>query len=110
MSGLARKSRALEFTARLAAADLGELVAKAQGVVMRLADAKAVGACDYGIKSWVQSVELAIGTDELDSTSAARIEDVYAAYQREPRSEARAAILHALRRTRKITAKVLQTS
>lgn len=101
LTGLSRKSRALALTAYLNAADLSELVAKAPGRMMYLKDARAVGACDYGIKSWVASTGLDIGAGGWDS-AAACIESVYAAYQREPRPEARAAILHALRRQRAV--------
>ncbi len=98
LTGIARKSPALALTAMLAAADLGELVAKCPGLSFSVADARLVGACEYGIKSWCNAVGL-----DYEAGSAPLV-DVYAAYQREPRAEARAAIVHALRRARTLVA------
>lgn len=94
LAGLKRKLAAAEWAATLQTADLSALVAKARGALVRVADARAIGACEYGIKSWCNSV----GIDY--ETGHAPIAEVYAAYQQEPRPEARAAILHALRRQR----------
>lgn len=94
MTGLARKARELAFSAHLNAADLGELVAHCPSARVSVADARKIGACEYGIKSWCAAVGL-----DYDAGSAT-LGDVYAAYQREPRPEARATILHALRRNR----------
>lgn len=94
LTGLARKVRELAFSARLDAADLGALVARCPDAPVSVADARKVGACEYGIKSWCAAVGL-----DYDAGHAT-LDDVYAAYQREPRSEARATILHALRRNR----------
>ncbi len=96
LSGIARKSRALALTAYLASADLDEVIGKVRGTIVKVSDAKAIGACDYGIRSWCSNV----GIDY--ESGAAPIETVYRAYQREPRPEARAAILYALRRARKL--------
>lgn len=101
ITGLARKSKALAFTAALNHADLSDLVAQCAGSLVSIGDAKAIGACSYGIKSWCAAVGLAYDVGPGDELSgSAPIEAVYAAYEREPRAEARAAILHAVRRNR----------
>jgi len=92
--GLKRKIKAAEWDACLQSVDLSELVAKYPTVVVRVSDAKAIGACDYGIRSWCNSVSL-----NYEAGHAA-LSEVYEAYTKEPRSEARAAILHALRKIR----------
>lgn len=60
--------------------------------VVRVTDARRVGACEYGIRSWCHRVGLPYEVGE------APMADVIAAYEREPQREARAAILLALRR------------
>jgi len=101
ISGLARKSKALAFTAALNHADLSDLVAQCAGSLVSIGDARFIGACTYGIKSWCNAVGLAYQEGPGDELSgSAPIEAVYAAYEREPRAEARAAILHAVRRNR----------
>ena len=62
--------------------------------VVSIGDAKAVGACDYGIKSWCFSTGLPY------IKGRAPMAEVIQAYRKEPRMEARAAILHALRKSR----------
>jgi len=101
ITGLARKSKALAFTAAINHADLSDLVAQCAGSLVSIGDARAIGACSYGIRSWCATVGLAydVGPDDKLSGSAP-IEAVYAAYKREPRAEARAAILYAVRRSR----------
>jgi len=102
MTGLAKKARELAFSARLAAADLSALVAKCPDARVSVADARATGACVYGIRSWCAAVGLDVAYDEATQilTGSATLAEVHAAYQREPRPEARAAILHAMRRQR----------
>ncbi|MHB8147509.1 MAG: hypothetical protein ACYDGM_09675 [Vulcanimicrobiaceae bacterium] len=75
-------------------------LAVAPAIMVRVQDARAVGACASGIASWCARVGLA----EAD-TSLAR---VYEAYQMVPATEARAAILHAIRRQRAYGAEVVQ--
>lgn len=94
LSGLARKQRTLAFVAHLASADLGAMVSKCGSARCSVGDATASGACEYGIKSWCASVGLDF------AAGAATLAEVYAAYQREPRLEARATILRVLRRQR----------
>jgi len=92
LSGLRRKIESAAWDASIKTADLDHLVSRAGDIKVCVSDAKAVGACEYGIKSWCNSV----GLDY--EAGCAPIAEVYAAYQREPRSEARAAILYAIRR------------
>jgi hypothetical protein len=94
LAGLRRKIGAAEWMSTLQTSNLADLVAKARDALVRVADAKAVGACEYGIRSWCATVGISY------EAGAAPLPMVYAAYQREPRPEARAAILHALRRHR----------
>lgn len=96
LAGLKRKQRAAEWDATLRTADLASLIEKAgTGIVVSIADARAIGACEYGIKSWCYRTGL-----PYDAGSAT-LGQVYDAYQRDPAPEARAAMLHALRRTRR---------
>jgi len=96
LAGLKRKQRAAEWDATLRAADLSALIEKSgSGIVVSIADARAVGACEYGIKSWCHRTGL-----PYDAGSAT-LGQVYDAYRRDPAPEARAAMLHALRRSRR---------
>lgn len=96
LAGLKRKQRAAEWDATLRTADLSALIEKAgTGIVVTIADAEAIGACSYGIESWCYRTGL-----PYDAGSAT-LGQVYEAYQRDPAPEARAAMLHALRRCRR---------
>jgi len=97
LRGLRRKIRAAQWSAHLALADLAGLVAEHGTAIIRLSDAKAVGACDYGVRSWCAAVGLDYAAGQ------ATIAQAYAGYLSRPQPEARAAILHALRRVRVIT-------
>lgn len=96
LEGLRRKLRGAEWAAKLESAPLDELAAEHAAVRVRIADARAIGACEYGIRSWCHATGLDYAAGE------ASVEDVYAAYKWEPRPEARLAILHALRRVRRL--------
>lgn len=96
MTGLARKARAAAISAALASADLNTLVNDHRHMIVRISDARAIGACEYGIRSWCH----AVGIDY--AAGQASLEVVYAAYTREPRPEARATILRVLRRVRSL--------
>lgn len=104
LTGLIRKQRALALTLRLASADLGDLVSKCPGALVTVGDARATGACAYGIRSWCNQVGITVAYDEATGhiTGEAALSTVYAAYQREPRREAHATVLHVLRRQRTI--------
>lgn len=57
-------------------------------------DARAIGACEYGIRSWCARTGISYEAGQ------ATVAEVYAAYQASPAPEARFAILHAARRAR----------
>lgn len=95
ISGLTKKRRALQFVAKLADTEgLADLAAAHGAARVTLGDARAVGACEYGTRSWCHAV--GIDYDAGQTTLAA----VLAGYHREPRPEARAVILRVLRRQR----------
>lgn len=71
------------------------IAARCPEIVVTVDDAKQVGACDYGIRSWCATV----GIDY--EIGKAPLKTVYDAYLMRPMPEARAAILHALRRHKK---------
>lgn len=104
LAGLRRKLAGAEWAAKLATCDLGAVVASLEdaldSAVVRVSDARAIGACEYGIRSWCHATGL-----DYDA-GAASLREVWSAYQAQPRSEARAAILHALRRQRRLEAAI----
>lgn len=95
LAGLKRKIKAAAWHAEMRAADLSEIVARLSSIVVRLSDARAIGACEYGIKSWCARVGISYEAGE------ATVAEVYAGYLASPAPEARGAILHAARRARK---------
>jgi hypothetical protein len=60
-----------------------------------VSDAVKIGACDYGIRSWCSAVSIDY------NTGCAPLKTVYDAYLSRPMPEARAAILHALKRNKR---------
>jgi len=101
VQGLQRKLGARRLSAEgsaLVAASTEQFrgaVAPHADVLVRVADARAIGACEYGIRSWCATVGI-----DYDA-GAATLAQVLAGYERQPAPEARAAILHALRRARR---------
>lgn len=99
LRGLNRKLGAARATGKLqdllAKQGIEGVVARAPHLTVSLSDARATGACEYGIRSWCHRAGLPY---EAGSASLA---DVYAAYRAHPLPEARAAILHALRRQKR---------
>ncbi len=99
--GLARKLTGRRLSAEwaaLASASIDRFraaVAAHADVLVRVADARAIGACEYGIRSWCHRV----GLDY--EAGAATLAQVLAGYERHSAPEARAAIIHALRRARR---------
>jgi hypothetical protein len=99
--GLARKLTGRRLSAEwaaLAAASIDRFraaVAPFGDVLVRVADARAIGACEYGIRSWCHQV----GLDY--EAGAATLAQVLAGYELHSAPEARAAIIHALRRVRR---------
>lgn len=99
IKGLAKKSAAVarveEWTKLFDTESIENFAEKLPAnSIVSIADAKAVGACDYGIKSWCFSTGLSY------NKGYAPVADVIQAYHKEPRVEARAAILFALRKLR----------
>jgi hypothetical protein len=72
--------------------------AASAGAEVCVRDARAVGACDYGIRAWCARQGLPY------EAGCAPMGDVLAAYDREPAAEARAAIIFAARRARQLVA------
>lgn len=96
---LAAQQRAAQWAAVIDTASVDTLLARLsdadlERMQVRVSDARAEGACDYGIRSWCHATGLPY------EAGAASLRQVWAAYQAQPRGEARAAILHALRRQR----------
>ena len=94
MLGLRRKVRSAQWEAALQLSDLRALVAGNEHLVVRVSDARAVGACEYGIRAWCTRVGL-----DYEAGSAT-LGAVVQAYEIAPLPEARLTILHALRRSR----------
>jgi len=100
VTGLARKARArsLEMAVSGPSENLAELIAAHASMRVTLADARAVGACEYGIRSWCNTV----GLDY--AAGVATLAEIFAAYLREPRAEARSVMLRVLKRSRALAA------
>lgn len=94
LAGIKRKIAGAKWQAELRTADLSAVVARIPHVLVKLSDARAIGACEYGIRSWCART----GIDY--ESGQASVAEVYAAYQNSPAPEARGAILHAARRAR----------
>lgn len=99
LRGLNRKLGAARATGKLqdllAKHGIDGVVARAPHLTVSLSDARATGACEYGIRSWCHRAGLPY------EAGSASLSDVYAAYRAHPLPEARAAILHALRRQKR---------
>lgn len=93
LKGINKKVKQAAFAARLNAADLDELITRCPDARVTANDARAIGACDAGIAAWMAQVGFA-------EREAVTLSEMYQAYQREPRAEARATILRVLRRNR----------
>jgi hypothetical protein len=65
--------------------------------MVHVQDARAVGACEYGIRSWCY----ATGLQAAYAAGCATLRQVWDAYQAQPRAEARATILAVLKRVRR---------
>lgn len=100
VAGLARKARArsLEMAVSGPSENLADLIAAHASMRVTLADARAVGACEYGIRSWCNSV----GLDY--AAGVATLGEIFAAYRTEPRAEARSVMLRVLKRSRALAA------
>ena len=96
LAGLRRKISGATWAAQMRTTSLEDIVARISNVVVRLADARAIGACEYGIRSWCARTGISYDAGE------ATVSEIYAAYQINPAPEARGAILHAARRARRL--------
>ena len=98
VAGVVRKARRVErdrtINARIDARDFSALAAEHGNARVTVGDARAVGACEYGIKGWCSAV--GIDYDAGETTLARMLE----AYQQRPYAEARATIIRVLRRQR----------
>lgn len=97
--GLARKVEAARY-ASLDVPDLEEEIMRHAEAEVLLADARAIGACEFGIRSWCNRVDLSEDLERTRSTLGRMFE----AYRKEPIREARATILKALKRARRARA------
>lgn len=95
LAGIKRKVDSAKWAAEMRTANLSDIVTSCSRAMVRLTDARAVGACEYGIRAWCHRVGISYEAGE------ASISDVYAGYLASPAPEARGAILHAARRARK---------
>lgn len=101
LAGLKRKLRAAEWDAVVRTADVAELITRVRdphAIEVCVADARRIGACEYGIRSWCNAVDL-----DYDA-GCATLAEVWDAYQRQLRSEAKATILAVLRKHRRAIA------
>lgn len=99
LAGLIRKCR-IQRNAAAMMADLAlsidSFVSKYQscGFEVSLADARLSGSCEYGIRSWCESVGIDITRAQVP------IKELLDAFRRMPLTEVRRAVLHAVRRCR----------
>ena len=63
--------------------------------IVRLSDARKIGACEFGIRSWCERTGLPY------NQGRATFAQVYAAYQQAPISEARRTLIYVLRRNQR---------
>jgi hypothetical protein len=96
MAGVAKKRRILAAELALDGGDdeLSRIAAYYGDMRVTVGDARAVGACEYGIRSWCYATGLPYEKGE------AQLRDVLAAYRQQPRIEARATLLRVMRRAR----------
>ncbi len=94
LEGLRRKARSARWEAALQVSDLRDLVRGHERLLVRVSDARAIGACEFGIRAWCARVGL-----DYEAGSAP-LGAVAQAYLAAPLPEARLTILHALRRAR----------
>jgi hypothetical protein len=97
LTGLRRKTKLAEID-RLPTEQMVALAARHTSARVTVADARAVGACEAGIRSWVARTDIALTDD------ATTLGDLLSAYLSVPATEARAVILRCLRRCRALAA------
>ena len=98
--GALRKAHEARINVVIGRQSLAELVARTlkadPGISITFQDARAVGACVPGIKAWCSRTDIDFGAQSVP------LSEIFAAYQRVPATEAAAAILHAIRRHRRV--------
>lgn len=102
LAGLKRKIKKAQWNITLARIELPRFIRRLPDkdldtIKVRVQDARAIGACEYGIRSWCH----ATGLDDAYAAGHATLRQMWQAYQAQPRTEARATILHALKRVRR---------
>lgn len=97
LAGLRRKTKLAEID-RMPTEQMVALAARHTSARVTVADARAVGACEAGIRSWVARTDIALVND------ATTLGDLISAYLSVPATEARAVILRCLRRCRALAA------
>jgi len=97
ISGLKRKANARNISL-LSNEQLLEIAQRHASTTVSVADARAIGACEPGIRSWIARTNIALREE------ATTLGELVAAYTIVPATEARAVIVRALRRCRAITA------
>jgi hypothetical protein len=95
LQGLERKIAGARFAGR----SMDQLAADHGDRWVSIANVKAVGACDYGIKSWVDRT----GMHAQLEAGGATVKEIATGYALCPAPEARAAVLYALRKQRTVS-------
>lgn len=98
--GALRKAHEAHINVVIGRQSLGEVVARTlsadPNISVTFQDARAIGACVPGIKAWCSRTNIDFGAQSVP------LSEIFAAYQRVPATEAAAAILHAIRRHRRV--------
>ncbi len=97
ISGLKRKARA-KHVSMLSNEQLLEIAKRHSSTTVSVSDARAIGACEPGIRSWIARTNIALREE------ATTLGELVAAYTVVPATEARAVIVRALRRCRALAA------
>jgi len=97
LAGLKRKANAKSISL-LSNEQLLEVAQRHSSAIVSVADARAIGACEPGIRSWIARTNIALREE------ATTLGELVAAYTVVPATEARAVIVRALRRCRALAA------
>jgi hypothetical protein len=97
LAGLKRKANA-KHVSLLSNEQLLEIAQRHSSAIVSVADARAIGACEPGIRSWIARTNIALREE------ATTLGELVAAYTIVPATEARAVIVRALRRCRALAA------
>lgn len=97
IAGLKRKTKSMSISL-LSNEQLLEIAQRHASTKVSVSDAKAIGACESGIRSWIARTNIALREE------ATTLGELVAAYTVVPATEARAVIVRALRRCRALAA------